>query len=82
EEARQQAQREAETLLQRARGEIQLERDNAVAQVRREFSDLAITAAERVIHQSLDRRAHQRLIEEVLAESALGGNGDQPAARG
>lgn len=82
EEARQQAQREAEALLQRARSEIQLERDSAIVQVRREFADLAITAAERVIHQSLDRRAHRRLIEEVLAESALRGDGDQPAGGG
>jgi F-type H+-transporting ATPase subunit b len=70
EEARQQAQREADALLGRARSEIQLERDNAITDVRREFADLTITAAEQVIKQSLDRQAHQRLIDEVLAESA------------
>ena len=36
-----------------------------------EFADITVTAAEKVIGQSLDRRAHQRLIDEVLAESTF-----------
>ncbi len=71
EEARQAAQTEAESLLARARNEIALERDEAIAQIRREFGDLTITAAEKVIGQSLDRKAHERLIEEVLAQSSF-----------
>ncbi len=70
-EARQQARTEGEALLARARNEIQLERDEAIAQIRREFADLTITAAEKVIGQSLDKKAHERLIEEVLAESSF-----------
>ncbi len=58
-------------MLERARGEIQLERDNAIAELRREFADLTIAAAEKVIGQSLDRTAHQRLIEQALAESSF-----------
>ena len=80
EEARQQAHADAEALLARARGEIQLERDSAIAHLRREFADLTITAAEKVINQSLDRQAHRRLIEETLAESALAGDGEKPAS--
>ncbi len=75
EEAREAARAEAETLLERARSEIQLERDAAIADLRREFADLTITAAERVIRRSLDRKAHQELIEEVLAEAPQGGEG-------
>jgi F-type H+-transporting ATPase subunit b len=75
EEARQSARAEAETLLERARSEIQLERDAAIADLRREFADLTITAAERVIRRSLDAKAHQELIEEVLAEAPQGGDG-------
>lgn len=71
EEARAQAQRDAETLLERARSEIQLERDQAIAELRREFADLTVSAAEKVIGQSLDRQAHQRLIDEVLAASTF-----------
>ncbi len=75
EEARQSARAEGETLLDRARSEIQLERDAAIADLRREFADLAITAAERVIRRSLDRTAHRELIEEVLADAPQGGDG-------
>ena len=70
-EARQQARTEGEALLARARNEIQLERDEAIVQIRRQFADLTITAAEKVIGQSLDKKAHERLIEEVLAESSF-----------
>ena len=71
EDARQQAQRQGEAMLERARSEIQLERDAAIAELRREFADLTIAAAEKVIGQSLDRAAHQRLIEQALAESSF-----------
>ncbi|TET96883.1 MAG: F0F1 ATP synthase subunit B [Dehalococcoidia bacterium] len=74
-EARQAARADAEALLERARSEIQLERDAAIADLRREFADLTITAAERVIRRSLDRKAHRELIEEVLAEAPQGGEG-------
>jgi F-type H+-transporting ATPase subunit b len=73
-EARTQARREAETMLERARSEIQLERDQAITELRSEFADLTVNAAEKVIGQSLDRSAHQRLIDEVLAESTFGEN--------
>lgn len=71
EEARSQARRDSETQLERARSEIQLERDQAIAELRKEFADLTVSAAEKVIGQSLDRQAHQRLIDEALAESTF-----------
>jgi F-type H+-transporting ATPase subunit b len=71
EEARQQAQQQQEAMLERARSEIQLERDNAISELRKEFADLTIAAAEKVIGQSLDRQAHQRLIEQALADSSF-----------
>lgn len=74
EDGRQQAQQQAEAILERARNEIQLERDTAIAELRREFADLTISAAEKVISQSLDRNAHQRLIEQALAESSFRDN--------
>jgi F-type H+-transporting ATPase subunit b len=74
EEGRAQARREAETLLERARNEIQLERDQAIAELRREFADLTISAAEKVVGQSLDKQSHQRLIDEALAEARFGAN--------
>ena len=75
EEGRQQARTEAEQILERARGEIQLERDNAISELRREFADLTITAAEKVIRRSLDRAAQHDLIEQVLQEAPRPGAG-------
>ncbi len=68
EEARQEARKEAEAMVQRARAEIQQERNEAIDQVRRQFAELIILAAERVIHKSLDASTHKELIEEVLRE--------------
>lgn len=70
-DARTQAQADAEATLARARNEIQLERDAALSELRREFADLTIAAAEKVINQTLDRGTHRRLIDEALAESSF-----------
>ena len=68
-QAQQDAQKDAETLITRARTEIQRERDGAIDGLRREFADLTILAAEKVIEQSLDKEAHRRLIDRTLEES-------------
>jgi F-type H+-transporting ATPase subunit b len=70
-DARTQAQADADATLARARNEISLERDTAIAELRKEFADLTISAAEKVINSSLDRTAHRRLIDEALAESSF-----------
>jgi F-type H+-transporting ATPase subunit b len=74
EEARQRAQdeakKDAQALVEKARSEIQRERDEAIGELRGEFADLTIVAAEKVIEKSLDRKAHQEIIEKVLEESA------------
>lgn len=72
-EAREQSNRDREVALERARTEIQLERDRAIAELRGEFADITVSAAEKVINQSLDRQAHQRIIDETLAESSFSG---------
>jgi len=70
-EARTIAQADADAMLGRARNEIQLERDQAIAELRKEFADLTIAAAEKVINESLDRNQHRRLIDEALAQSSF-----------
>ena len=67
--AQQEARQEAETLIARARTEIQRERDEAIDELRREFADLTILAAGKVIDRSLDKKAHRQLIDKVLKES-------------
>ena len=54
--------------------EIQLERDRRSPISASEFADITVLAAEKVINQSLDRQAHQRIIDETLAESTFSGN--------
>lgn len=73
-EARDQAARDREAFVERARQEIQLERDRAIAELRAQFADVTIAAAEKVIGQALDRTAHERIIQESLAESTLSEN--------
>jgi F-type H+-transporting ATPase subunit b len=72
-ELRQQSQRkaqeEAQALVTRARDEIQRERDEAIGALRKEFADLTIVAAEKVIDKSLDKEAHRELIEKMLEEA-------------
>ena len=67
--ARQEASQEAEALISRARAEVQREQDEAVDKLRKEFADLTILAAEKVIDRSLDRKAHRQLIDAVLKRS-------------
>jgi F-type H+-transporting ATPase subunit b len=62
------ARQEAEAFVERAKQDIARERDTALQEVRASFGDLAITAAERVIRSSLDRQAHEGLINQVLEE--------------
>ena len=68
-QAQQDAKQDAEVLITRARTEIQRERDEAIDELRNEFADLAVLAAEKVIEQSLDKKAHRHLIDKVLKES-------------
>ena len=68
-EAEQQARQEGESLITRARTEIQRERDEAIDELRKEFADLTILAAGKVIDRSLDKETHRQLIEKVLEES-------------
>ncbi len=67
-EERARAQEEVRDFIGRAREDIQRERGRAMDEVRRHFAGLAITAAEKVVHRSLDENAHKELIEEVLRE--------------
>jgi F-type H+-transporting ATPase subunit b len=73
EEARQRAQleakQEAQGLVEKARVEIQRERDETISELRQEFADLTVVAAEKVIGKSLDKNAHRQIIDQVLDES-------------
>lgn len=69
EEAKEKARQEAESLIAKAHAEIGRERDKAIGELRKEFVDIAILAAEKVINETLDREKHRKLIDKVLDDS-------------
>jgi F-type H+-transporting ATPase subunit b len=69
EESRQEAAKQAQVIVDRARSELEAERDKIVGDLRRAFVDISIAAAEKVIKETLDKEKHRKLIEETLQES-------------
>ena len=69
EESRQETAKQTQVMIDRARSELEAERDKIVGDLRREFVDISIAAAEKVIKETLDREKHRKLIEETLQES-------------
>ncbi len=67
--AQDQAKQEGAALLAKAKADIGRERDQAIVELRQQFADLTITAAEKVIDKSLDKEAHKQLIDKILSES-------------
>ncbi len=68
--ATQEAKEETDAMIARARNEIKRERNEVIEQLRREYADLTIMAAEKIIDRSLDKKAHKDIIEKVMEESA------------
>jgi F-type H+-transporting ATPase subunit b len=62
-----QTRQEQQVMLERARREIETEKDRAVAQLRREAVNLAIAGASKVIEQNLDNTKNRQLVEGFLA---------------
>jgi F-type H+-transporting ATPase subunit b len=54
-------------MLERARRDIGVERDNAIAELRREAVDLAIAGASKVIEENLDGDKNRKLVESFLS---------------
>jgi len=66
-----QAKKDADALIERARAEILLEKDRAISELRKEFADIAIFAAGKVINEELDAEKHRKVIDEVLQASSF-----------
>lgn len=58
---------EQHEMLERARREIEAERDKAITALRREAVDLAIAGATRVVEQNLDTDKNRKLVESFLS---------------
>jgi F-type H+-transporting ATPase subunit b len=69
EESRQEATKQAQVIIDRTQAELEAERDKIVEDLRREFVNISISAAQKVIKETLDKEKHRKLIEETLQES-------------
>jgi F-type H+-transporting ATPase subunit b len=67
-EAKVDANKKREELLEQTRRDIEQETRRAIDQIRREVADLTVLATEKVTRKSLDDDDHRRLIDEALSE--------------
>ena len=70
-ESREEAAKQAQAIIDRTRVELESERDKIIENLRKEFVDIAISAAGKVIKETLDKEKHRKLIEETLQQSAV-----------
>jgi F-type H+-transporting ATPase subunit b len=68
------AEEESQATVARAQEEIRAERDRVFAELRGQVGDIAVELAGRVVGESLDKSAHERLIDEYIDQVASGGN--------
>lgn len=61
---------EQQEMLERARRDIGIERDKAIADLRREAVDLAIRGASKVLEENLDSEKNRKLVESFLTTLA------------
>jgi F-type H+-transporting ATPase subunit b len=59
---------EAQAIIDRARTEIEREKDAAIAELRKESVDLALAAASKLMQQHLDQPKDRALVERYLAD--------------
>ncbi len=58
----------AKKMLEQAKDEISREKDAALQQLRSEVADLAVTAAEKILDESLDGPKQKKMIDKVLKQ--------------
>lgn len=67
-EMEERARAEAQGIIERARGEIERERDVALEILRKESVDLALAAASRLLQESVDQPKDRQIVERYLDE--------------
>jgi len=66
------ARAEAQAIVERARSEIERERDAALEMLRKESVELALAAASRLMSENLDQAKDRELVEKYLRELGKG----------
>ena len=72
-EVEEKARAEAQAIVERARVEIERERDAAIAELRKESVELALAAATRLMQENLDQDKDRALVERYLADMGSSG---------
>jgi F-type H+-transporting ATPase subunit b len=80
------AEDESQATVARAQEEIRAERDRVFQELRQQVSEIAVELAGRVVGQSLDKSAHERLIDEYIdsvasSESGAKDNGSKEGGK-
>ena len=63
------AKAEANKIVEKANAEIKEEKEKALGEIRDEAAALAISAASKLIDQSLDDDAHKKLVDKYIEEA-------------
>ena len=66
------AEQESQDIVARAQEEIRAERDRVFQELRTQVGQIAVELAGKVVGQSLDQTAHERLIDEYIDQVASG----------
>ena len=66
----QEAKKEAEGIIEKARVEIKREQEESLNELRKGVADLAVVVAGRAIGRSLDEKTQRQLIEDALKEAS------------
>jgi F-type H+-transporting ATPase subunit b len=64
----QKAHEESNQIVKRAQEEIEFQKEKALTDLKERIADLTIMAASKVIEKSLDKKDHERLLEEYISK--------------
>jgi F-type H+-transporting ATPase subunit b len=76
------AEEESQAIVARAQDEIRAERDRAFQELRGQVGTISVELAERIVEESIDERAHRRLIDEFIEQVATGNGSNGKAGAG
>jgi len=62
------AHRDAERLATQAREEVVREKQRAMVELRQQVADLAVTAAGKILHRSVDDQVHRELVNDFIGQ--------------
>ena len=65
------AKRDAQTIIDSARQEIEVEKDKALSSLKKEVSGLVISASEKVIKKNMDTETNKKIISDFLEDSGV-----------